>query len=183
MNSEIEYVFKELYYRPTDEEYRRALESFSDDRTHIRDMIDKLSWDASEAEQQYAIDYLPEHMLPSEYIYLVLADSYDVEISNGKIAYLKIGKDKSKWENAAKTIIKIGWPKVDRIMIPVFCWLLDPNWPGSILIYNFLLSLPKEVLQAKMKQILDNPQWFESYDYEDFAGQIEDLCEDAQIIL
>lgn len=181
MIEEIDYFFKEIYYMPSPEEYRCSLEFFSEERQHIREMFKKLSWDASEEDQAYAVEYLAENMLPSEYIYLVLADDYKMDFFNGELAYLKFGKDKGKWENAAKTIVKIGWPKVDRIIIPLFCWLLDPNWPGSFLIYQFLLSLPRDVLQAKMKEILDNPQWFKSYDYEDIKGQIEDLCIDAQM--
>lgn len=177
----IDNFFQEVYYMPSDEEYRRSLGFFSNERNHIRDMFKKLSWDVSEDEQAYAVDYLAKNMLPSEYIYLVFANDYKMDYLNEELAYLKFGKDKGKWENAAKTIVKIGWPKVEHIIIPLFCWLLDPNWPGSALIYQFLLSLPRDVLQAKMKETLNNPQLFKSYDYEDLKGQIEDLCLDAKI--
>ena len=175
MTKEIRSFFEEVSYILTSVEYQCALEFFSDQRSHIREKIEMLSWDASNEDQQHAIEYLANHMLPSEYIYLVFADRYDIDISNKKISHLKYCKDKSKWENAAKTIVKIGWPNIEHIMIPIFYWLLDSNWPGSLIIYQFLLSLPKCVLCFQIKRILDNPQWFQPMDYQDIKEQIEDL--------
>lgn len=181
MVQEIQDFFKEVSYIVTPEEYQTALEFFTEERRHIRDKIEMLSWDASEEDQQIAVEYLAKHMLPSEYIYLVFADRYGIENLNGKLSCVKYRKDKSKWEKAAETIVKIGWPNIEPIIIPIFYLLLDPNWPGSLLIYNFLLTLPKNVLYAQMKRIVDNPQWFEQIDYKDLLGQIDDLCFDAGI--
>ncbi len=180
MVQEIQDFFKEVSYIVTPEEYQTALEFFSEERRHIREKIEMLSWDASEEDQQSAVEYLAKHMLPSEYIYLVLAGSYGIENLNGKLSYLK-HCSKARWGNAAETIVKIGWPNIEPIIIPIFYWLLDPNWPGSLLIYNFLLTLPKDVLYAQMKRIVDNPQWFEQIDYQDLIGQIDDLCFDSGI--
>jgi len=80
----IDNFFQEVYYMPSDEEYRRLLGFFSNERHQIREMFKKLSWDASEDEQTY-------------------------------------------------------------------------------------------------KVILNNSQWFKSYDYEDLKGQIKDLCIDAKL--
>lgn len=181
MVQEIQDFFKEVSYIVTPEEYQTALEFFTEERRNIREKIEMLSWDASEEDQQIAVEYLAKHMLPSEYIYLVFADRYGIENLNGKLSCVKYRKDKSKWEKAAETIVKIGWPNIESIIIPIFYLLLDPNWPGSLLIYNFLLTLPKNVLYAQMKRIVDNPQWFEQIDYKDLLGQIDDLCFDAGI--
>lgn len=181
MTKEIQCFFKEVSYILTPKEYQYALEFFSDQRSHIREKIEMLSWDTTDENQQLAIEYLASHMLPSEYIYLVFADRCDIDILDRKVLYLKYCKDKSKWENAAKTIVKIGWPNIEHIMVPIFYWLLDSNWPGSMTIYQFLLSLPKSVLCSQIKKILDNPQWFQPMDYQDLKMQIEDLCFDAKI--
>ena len=179
MSCEIEIVFKSLNYTLTKEEYQRALHFFSDERTEMRDLIEKLSWNETEEVQRKAIDHLADGLFPSEYIYLVLPDKYTTCNSNNQIKYYKQGTGKSRWENAAKTIVKIGWPKVDKIIVPLFIWLLDPNWPGSELIYNFILSLPKNVLTYKINEILDNPENYAKHDYEELKELIEEMEKDG----
>ena len=101
--------------------------------------------------------------------------------NNKKYFFPQGGKE--RWENAAKTVVKIGWPKVDNIIIPLFVWLIDPNWPGSNIIYNFLLALPKNILKSKMIEILNNSNRYDNLLYGDLLLQIHDLSEDAKIIL
>ena len=181
MIQEIQDFFKEVSYIVTPEEFQAALNFFSVEREHIRNKVDMLSWDASDDDQQHAIDYLSKHMLPTEYIYLIFAGSYGIENLSGNPSCVKYCIDKSKWGNAAETIIKIGWPNIEPIIIPIFYLLLDLNWPGSLSIYNYLLTLPQDVLYTQMKKIVDNPQWFKQMDYQDLKWQIDDLCYDSGI--
>lgn len=128
-----------------------------------------------------AINALADKLRPCEYIYLVLPDKYFMIDIGEQAGYYKAGTDKSRWENAAKTIIKIGWPKVDAIIVPLFIWLLDPNWPGSNMIYDFLCSLPKDVVAQNMKRILGSPESYSLSDYNDLKEQIQDMSQELGI--
>jgi hypothetical protein len=46
------------------------------------------------------------------------------------------------------------------------------------MIREFLISLPKEVFDEKVKEILDNPQCYKEYDYKDIKDRIEDMRKD-----
>ena len=157
-----------------------TLSFFSESRAEIRDLIEKLSWDQPESVQENAISSLVKELHPWEYIYLVLPERYTVHT---EIVQTEKTPIKGRWENAAKTIVQIGWPKVDIIMIPLFYWLLDPNWPGSERIREFLLSLPLEVLRTKMQEVLDHPERYHSCDYNDLRLLISEMCEDLNIEL
>lgn len=180
---EIEKWFKFINYQCTEEELEKTLGFFQENRADVRRQIENLSWDASEEEQDYAIDYLTANLLPCEYVYLILADQHVLKEYNDQDQYYRYGTGKARWENAARTLIKIGWPKVDHILVPMFIWLLDPNWPGSELIYDFMLSLPRTVLRDKMKEVLNHPEQYESYDYRDLKDIFEELRLDANIDL
>lgn len=168
-------VFQRFNYTIPKEALSQTLAFFSPQREAVRSMMDKLSWDESKATQDYAINYLAHNLIPCEYIYLVLPDQYMEITAENESRYYKAGTGKSRWENAAKTIVQIGWPKVDPIIVPLFMWLLDSNWPGSQLIYDFLMSLPDDVFEQKTNQILNNPQNYYSYDYCDLVDLISDL--------
>lgn len=175
MKLTIQEVFKEYNYRITEQQMQDALNFFSQDRTELRKLFEFLSWNESDENQRLAIRRIPEIIKPCEYFYLLLPGKHSVEIKNGRTNYFKEIVDKSKWENAAKTLIKIGWPKIDHIIVPMFIWLLDPNWPGSNLIYDFICTLPKPVLVQKTSEILDNPQNYSASDYNDLKEIIEEL--------
>lgn len=178
MKYKIDEIFKFLNYIPDQEDYKDTLAFFSEDRKCVRDQIEKLSWNEEEEVQNHAICYLAKELRPCEYIFLILPDKYSSEVIDGNIQYFKHGTDKSRWGNAAKTIIQIGWPRIDGIIAPLLFWLLDPNWPGSEPIREFILSLPKNVLQEKFDTVLNNPQNYSPYDYEDLKSVIEELQED-----
>lgn len=183
MKYEIEKWFQEINFRPSEDELKSTLAFFSDDREAVRMQVENLSWDATPEEQQQAIEYLAENLLPQEYVFLIMAHKFSLTPYNSKKIFYTGQGGKARWENAAKTIVKIGWPKVDHILIPLFIWLLDPNWPGSIIIWDFFLSLPKTVLAAKVKEIIDSPQNYDKTTYMDLKEQFVDLCEDAGITL
>ena len=183
MEDELRIWFSLLNYKPSEYEFLQSMSFFSKKRTCVRIMMEQLSSQESIAEQETAIKYLTDNLLPAELIYLVLPPRYAIDSFNKGTIFLAHIGEKSRWENAAKVIINIGWPKVDHILVPLFLWLLDPNWPGSQLIYNFLLTLPIDVLCRKMKTIIANPHHYKPYDYEDLMERIEGLCNDLCITL
>lgn len=175
--------FKHLNYSIPAGVEEATLSFFSDERSTVRMLMDQLSWDATEEEQVLAISRLAVELFPWEYIYLVLLDN-DIVFSDGTHnSFYTMRTWKSRWENAAKTIVQIGWPKVDNIVIPLFYWLLDSNWPGSEIIRTFLMSLPVDVLCNKMREILENPANYCSCDFEGLKLAIDEICEDLKIIL
>ena len=183
MKYEIEKWFRFINWKPTHEELQSALFFFSDEREAVRAQFEKLSCYATKEEQLHAVNYLVEGLLPEEYIFLVMADSFSLSQYDAQCKYYSSKGGKEKWENAAKVVVRIGWPKVDYIIVPLFIWLLDPNWPGSRLIYDFLLTLPHNILREKMKKIIEHPNDYDKSTYEDLRLQIADLCEDTNIIL
>ena len=179
----IEDEFKTINYRPSCDEMKKTLLFFSEERREVREMFEKLSWNENEDTRRKAEDYLVQNLLPCEYLDLVLPDRYFVIREDGEEKYCKEGTGKARWESAANVVIKLGWHRVEGILIPLFFWLLDCNWPGSETIWNFILSIPENVLCEKMKEILDNPQYYESWDYKDLKEQISDLCKSLKIVL
>lgn len=181
MKYEIEKWFEFLNWKLTEEEMKQTLSFFSNDRKHVREQFDNLSWYASEKDQLYAIDYLSSHLFPHEYIYLILPQKLELIPCNNTSKYYSAEGGKERWENAAKTILQIGWPKADNIIVPLFIWLLDPNWPGSKQIYDFLLSLPRDKLRQKMEKIITDPEAYDEFTFADLKLQISDLCADANM--
>jgi hypothetical protein len=53
---------------------------------------------------------------------------------------------KNYWENSAKVLLKIGYPKIKNIIPGLFEWLQDMNWPGALIVREILLNLPKDAL-------------------------------------
>ena len=175
MFTEIDNVFNYLNYKPSDEMYKESMFFFSDMRSDVRDALEKLSWNELPSVQLKAISFLKNSLKHSEYIYLVLPDRYTKIEKDHKLLFVKHRSDKSRWENAAKLIVELGWPKTDEIIVPLFMWLLDNNWPGSNIIYSFLLSLPQKQLIAKMDKIVSNPQNYASCDYQELVEIIQEM--------
>ena len=168
MKEKIKKTFSYLNYSYL--EYgKEAMNFFSKERLYVRRAFDKLCWDASSEEQEFAVQYLAENLLPHEYIFLVLPQKYIMV--NPSLNFIC----KSTWENAAKVIIRIGWPKIERIIIPLFMWLLDSNWPGSEMIYDFMLTIPKDIISAKMEEVLNSVDSYAAYDYRDLKEIIDGL--------
>lgn len=53
---------------------------------------------------------------------------------------------KEYWENAARTLSVIGYPRIEEAIPGLFNWLQDLNWPGALIIMELLKSLPKEAI-------------------------------------
>ncbi len=178
MTYNIEKWFRRLNYKYTEEELQKTLQFFSESRSEVRRQYENLSWYAEEHAQEQAVSYLAENLLPCEYIFLVFGGKHSLAPYDPQEKYYEGGLQKAYWDNTARTVVKIGWPKVDKIIVPLFQWTIDPNWPGSEMIREFLISLPKEVFDEKVKEILDNPQCYKEYDYKDIKDQIEDMRKD-----
>lgn len=175
---DIEYVFGYLNYTLTEENMKHTLHFFSEERSFVRKQFENLSWYASIHKQNEAIDFLANNLKPCEYIYLILACKYELCFVNHERRYFKCTTDKSRWENAAKVIEKIGWPGIENIIIPLFYWLLDPNWPGSEIIRKLILSLPKKVVIEKSNTILASPERYHTIDFEDLKAIIKEITEE-----
>lgn len=175
---EIKKWFTFINWKPTREELRQAIDFFSVDRRKVREHFKNLSWSADRTDQEASIEFLANNLLPGEYVHLIFPDDY----SNNRnpfeedLWYRNAG-EKEYWENAARIIIKIGWPKIESIVVPLFMWLLDPNWPGSELIYNYLMTIPSDVLLDKMRQVENNQSKYQKYDYADLLVIFSDMRE------
>jgi len=86
-----------------------------------------LSWNASLNSQNKAINELAsvESLDPNELIQPI---------------------SKEYWENAAKVLNMIGYPRVEAAISGLFSWLQDMNWPGAMIVMELLKSLPKDVI-------------------------------------
>lgn len=54
--------------------------------------------------------------------------------------------NKDCWENAAKVLFKLGYPKIKEVIPGLLRWLQDINWPGSNIVMEILVTIPKDVL-------------------------------------
>ena len=159
---------------PVPEEYRRSLGFFSNERQHIRDMFKKLSWDVSEDEQAYAVDYLAKNMLPSEYIYLVFANDYKMDYLNEELAYLKFGNDKGKWEfEIGNNQIKAGY-NYDQVQAKVN-ELLSGTAPAAPA--KSVEEVAREVIQGKWGNGADRKAALEKagYSYDEVQAKVNAL--------
>lgn len=91
-----------------------------------KDIIMNLSWNNSIENQVKAIDEI------------ALMDDI-----NPKCLLQPISKE--YWENAAKVLQKIRYPKIEEAIPGLFVWLQDMNWPGTMVVVEILEALPKDV--------------------------------------
>lgn len=54
-----------------------------------------------------------------------------------------IGKE--YWENAAKVLFEMGYPRIEEAIPGLFFWLQDMTWPGAAIVVEILESLPKDI--------------------------------------
>ena len=150
---------------------------FTKEREYIRQELENLNWEKDKHTQEKAIEILSNSLNPNEYIFLVLPDEIEIEISNNELQYYLVGTGKERWENAAKTIVKIGWPNVEKIAASLFVWLLDPNWPGSAIIEKFLLSLPRETLIKKANEFFTSEYKGPKEVYNEIKAAVNELLQ------
>lgn len=58
---------------------------------------------------------------------------------------------KAVWENCAKVLIDKNDEELMPYITQLFKWLQDPNWPGSVLIFNRLLDMCFDVLEFPLE--------------------------------
>jgi len=91
-------------------------------------LINDLNWNKPQKIQDNAIEKLID--IDEKELYLLVRPS----------------KDKSCWENAAKVLEKIGYPKNKSILAELLIWLQDMNWPGAVIVFDILIAANKEDL-------------------------------------
>jgi hypothetical protein len=97
-------------------------------------IIDCLSWNEDPARQSEAV--------------AILADSGDrLDLS------LIVQKgDKSCWQNEARVLLILGYPRFREVIPAMLEWLQDLNWPGSNEIVEALASMPKDDLAGYLSK-------------------------------
>ena len=93
----------------------------------IEALIYDLDWNLSIETQNNAINSLVER------------EDYDLAI-----LMQPLQTHKELWENAAHVLVKKGYDKIKNHIDGLFKWLKDLNYPGAIIIYDFLRSIPKK---------------------------------------
>lgn len=82
------------------------------------------------------------------------------DLSNGFFLqqFTKIGEEpfcqKKYWTSFAKILIKRGIDRISDVRETMLIWLQDINWPGSDLIWDFVLANYTEYLQPLKKCIV-----------------------------
>jgi len=92
-----------------------------------QDILINLNWNASLESQKRAIN-----------------DLASMANINPNTLVQPIGKE--YWENAAKVLVEIGYPRIEVAIPGLFVWLQDLNWPGAIIVMELLKSIPKDVI-------------------------------------
>ena len=98
---------------------------------NIKELMLQLNWNNTEEIQELAIKSL--------------AQLDDLDLTILLQPALPYGKD--YWENSAKVLFIIGYPKIKNIIPGLFEWLQDMNWPGALIVKELLLHLPIDVLK------------------------------------
>ena len=120
----------------------------------IEKYITNLNWNKSRITQQKAIDKLVK--MRGSHWYLVLP----------KRMY-----HKDLWENAAIVLSKKGINQIEDIIIDLFYWFQDLNWPGVDIIADLLKTIPQTSLNVylekakKIASAIEDPDWVNNLDY------------------
>lgn len=107
------------------------------EKREAEELIKALKWDVNEDEQKIAFDKL----------------AY-IEPELVEVLLQPINKD--YWENAAKVLKLIGYPR-NKLAIPgLLEWLQDMNWPGAIEAKEALMEVEKNILIPYIEKALLN---------------------------
>jgi hypothetical protein len=63
---------------------------------------------------------------------------------NPNVLIQPLGKE--YWQNAARALSLMGYPRIEKAIPGLFNWLQDLNWPGALIVMELLKSLPKDVI-------------------------------------
>ncbi|CAM3054870.1 DUF5071 domain-containing protein [Hathewaya histolytica] len=78
---------------------------------------------------------------------------------------------KEYWQNAAKVLFKLGYPKIREVIPGLLRWLQDINWPGSNIVMEVLGTIPKHVFIPYLEDAVieslseDDDIWIEGLSY------------------
>ena len=75
---------------------------------------------------------------------------------------------KSRWENAAKVLFNIGYPKIQKHLATMLPWLQDMNWPGANIVFGLLTQVPAEVIGHELELAVLRAE--EEQDFDWMAG-------------
>ena len=59
---------------------------------------------------------------------------------------------KGCWENVAKVLYIVGYPRVMEVIDGLFEWLQDMNWPGVDIVIEILKLIPKEIFIENLEK-------------------------------
>ena len=100
----------------------------------IEDLVDSLDWHEDQARQNEAVGLL-----------VAAGDRLDLSLM------LQSGS-KSRWENQARVLRLVGYPRFRAIIPGMLEWLQDLNWPGSQEILQALTDAPKDELVSHVSK-------------------------------
>ena len=78
----------------------------------------------------------------------VLKLSKDLNYANSKFIR---PYEKKYWEDAAKVLEARGYPIIKDVILDVFEWMKDMNWPGALIAYDILKKLPEDILVENLE--------------------------------
>jgi len=136
---------------------------------HIDDLIQNLSWTEEKSVQEEAVEELKS-------------------ISNLDLTKLidLPPNFKEYMDNAARILSTCTFERVETVIMDLYRWLQDLNWPGAMKILNLLNDFPKEktiqyfekavteAIEMNDESWLDNLSYFtrfSNYSYEDFDNK------------
>lgn len=90
-------------------------------------ILKNLSWNTSIKEQNIAINEI-------------------ASMNNINLNELLQPMDKEYWENAAKVLSIIGYPRIEVVIQGLFRWLQDLNWPGAMIVMDLIKTIPRNVV-------------------------------------
>lgn len=61
--------------------------------------------------------------------------------------------EKPFWYIESRILIKRGYPTVKNVLLSMFLWFQDLNWPGALEIFELLSSVEKEVIIPHLEEV------------------------------
>lgn len=102
-------------------------------------------------------------------------------IDEQNISKLIVWGNKATWENAAKIILKLGYPKIKPLLPELLCFYQDINWPGVPEVTNALRGFDKSCLidgiERAVRSAIDDGDYGWIYGLNFLANELK-LCRD-----
>lgn len=77
----------------------------------------------------------------------------DLKYSN--LYFAKPFYSKEYWEYSALVLKKRAYPTIGDVILELFDWLKDINWPGSMTIKEILYSIPRNILIKYLEEVIN----------------------------